>query len=193
MKRKIVIMAMIVIATAFSSCGNGNRSGKTAETKTAEAQTAVDTTELKKMNWEKMKPGYAVPDFTLMGLDGKEMSLSDFKGKYVLLDFWGTWCRWCVKGLPEMKEYYARYADKIEFVGISCRESEEAWREGVGTHALPWTNLYNGYDQTLIVDYGIQGYPTKIILDAEGKVVEAFLGEDPALYEKLDEMFAQKS
>lgn len=193
MKRKIVIMAMIVIATAFSSCGNGNRSGKTAETETAEAQTAVDTTELKKMNWEKMKPGYAVPDFTLMGLDGKEMSLSDFKGKYVLLDFWGTWCRWCVKGLPEMKEYYARYADKIEFVGISCRESEEAWREGVGTHALPWTNLYNGYDQTLIVDYGIQGYPTKIILDAEGKVVEAFLGEDPALYEKLDEMFAQKS
>ena len=186
-------MAMIVIATAFSSCGNGNRSGKTAETETAEAQTAVDTTELKKMNWEKMKPGYAVPDFTLMGLDGKEMSLSDFKGKYVLLDFWGTWCRWCVKGLPEMKEYYARYADKIEFVGISCRESEEAWREGVGTHTLPWTNLYNGYDQTLIVDYGIQGYPTKIILDAEGKVVEAFLGEDPALYEKLDEMFAQKS
>ena len=56
---------------------------------------------------------------------------------------------------------------------------------------MAWTNLYNGYDPSIIVEYGVQGYPSKIIISPDGKVVEAFLGEDPALYEKLDEMFGE--
>ncbi|MBO8455442.1 MAG: TlpA family protein disulfide reductase [Bacteroidetes bacterium] len=191
-------MKKISIATAVSamalliatSCSCGNNSGKTAETKAASDSTAVtDTAALKEQNWKKMTAGYAVPDFKLKDLQGKEVSLADLKGKYALLDFWGTWCRYCVMGLPQMKEYYAKYSDRIEFVGIDCRETEEAWRAGVEKYGLTWTNLYNGYDQSLIVGYGIQGYPSKIIIDSEGKVVEAFLGEDPALYTKLDEMF----
>ena len=116
-------------------------------------------------------------------------ALASFKGKYVLLDFWGTWCGWCIKGIPDMKEYYAKYKDRIEFVGIDCRDTEEKWKEGVAKHELPWTNLYNGDGQEIVIAYGVQGYPTKIIIDPEGKIVEAFLGEDPALYKKLDELF----
>ena len=132
-----------------------------------------------------------MPDFSLIDIDGKEVTLADFSGKYALLDFWGTWCRYCVMGIPQMKEYYQKYSDKIEFVGIDCREPQEAWKAGVEKYALEWTNLYNGYDQSLIVEYGIQGYPSKIIISPDGKVVEAFLGEEPALYEKLDEMFGE--
>ena len=139
----------------------------------------------KKANWENMKPGVQAPDFKLRNLDG----LASFKGKYVLLDFWGTWCGWCIKGIPDMKEYYAKYKDRIEFVGIDCRDTEEKWKEGVAKHELPWTNLYNGDGQEIVIAYGVQGYPTKIIIDPEGKIVEAFLGEDPALYKKLDELF----
>ena len=197
--KRIFIYAMAAAALMMTvSCGN--RGKKADEAKAGEtvgmtdivpaaAAAPVDTVALKKQNWEKVVPGYQVPDFRLKNLDGEYMTLESFKGKYVLLDFWGTWCRWCIKGIPEMKEYYAKYKDRIEFVGIDCRDTEEAWREGVKKHELPWVNLYNGHDQEIVIEYGIQGYPTKIIVGPDGKVVEAFLGEDPAMYEKLDEMF----
>ena len=115
--------------------------------------------------------------------------LASFKGKYVLLDFWGTWCGWCIKGIPDMKEYYAKYKDRIEFVGIDCNDTEEKWKNGVAEHGLPWTNLYNGNGKEIVTAYGVQGYPTKIIIDPEGKIVAKFAGEDPAMYKKLDELF----
>lgn len=142
-----------------------------------------------KENWDKMKPGYKVPDFKLKNLDGEYMTLDSFKGKYALIDFWGTWCGWCIKGIPDMKASYEKYKDKMEIVGIDCRDSEEKWREGVKKHELPWTNLYNGDSDEITIAYGVQGYPCKILIDPEGKVVEAYLGEDPALYKKLDEIF----
>ena len=117
------------------------------------------------------------------------ISLASFKGKYVLLDFWGTWCGWCIKGIPDMKEYYAKYKDRIEFVGIDCNDTEEKWKNGVAEHGLPWTNLYNGNGKEIVTAYGVQGYPTKIIIDPEGKIVAKFAGEDPAMYKKLDELF----
>ena len=139
--------------------------------------------------WNRLEPGVPAPDFRLKNLDGEYMTLDSFKGKYVLLDFWGTWCGWCIKGIPDMKAYYEKYKDKIEFVGIDCRDTEEEWREGVKKHELPWVNLYNGEDVAIVMAYGIQGYPSKVIIDPEGKVVQAFMGESPELYDKLDEMF----
>lgn len=194
MKRRMMQALMALSAVVMvSSCGGRNNSGQNdAGAKTVDSTAAVtDTVALKKANWAKMTQGYQVPEFSLIDIEGKEVSLSDFRGKHVLLDFWGTWCRYCVMGIPEMKEYYQKYSDKIEFVGIDCRETQEAWKAGVEKYGLEWTNLYNGYDQSLIVEYGIQGYPSKIIISPDGKVVEAFLGEDPALYEKLDEMFGE--
>ena len=186
------LMALSAVVMV-SSCGGRNNSGQNdAGAKTVDSTAAVtDTVALKKANWAKMTQGYQVPEFSLIDIEGKEVSLSDFRGKHVLLDFWGTWCRYCVMGIPEMKEYYQKYSDKIEFIGIDCRETQEAWKAGVEKYGLEWTNLYNGYDQSLIVEYGIQGYPSKIIISPDGKVVEAFLGEEPALYEKLDEMFGE--
>ena len=194
MKRRMMLALMALCAVMMvSSCGGRNTSGqKDTGTKAADSTAAVtDTVALKKANWAKMTEGYQVPDFSLTDIDGKEVTLADFSGKYALLDFWGTWCRYCVMGIPQMKEYYQKYSDKIEFVGIDCRETQEAWKAGVKKYGLEWTNLYNGYDQSLIIEYGIQGYPSKIIITPDGKVVEAFLGEDPALYEKLDEMFGE--
>ena len=142
-----------------------------------------------KQNWESLKPGVQAPEFKLRNLDGEYMTLASFKGKYVLLDFWGTWCGWCIKGIPDMKEYYAKYKDRIEFVGIDCNDTEEKWKNGVAEHGLPWTNLYNGNGKEIVTAYGVQGYPTKIIIDPEGKIVAKFAGEDPAMYKKLDELF----
>lgn len=143
---------------------------------------------IKKAN-ENIKPGKPAPDFRLKNLNGEEMTLESFKGKYALLDFWGTWCSWCIKGMPDMKKYYAKYKDKMEIVGICCRDTEEKWRNGVKDLELPWTNLYNGKSDEIIINYAVSGYPTKILIDPQGKIVEVFLGESEDLYKKLDKLF----
>lgn len=77
------------------------------------------------------------PEFTLKNLEGKDVSLSEFKGKWVILDFWGSWCIWCIKGFPELKDAYAKYKDRLEVIGLDCNESEEAWKAGVEKYELP--------------------------------------------------------
>ncbi|MDE6512526.1 MAG: TlpA family protein disulfide reductase [Muribaculaceae bacterium] len=125
------------------------------------------------------------PGFTLPDLAGKKVSLSDFRGKWVVLDFWGSWCGWCVKGFPALKEAYKKYGDKIVVIGIDCNESEAEWREGVKKHELPWINLYNGMDQELYKAYNITGFPTKAIINPEGKLVDLTTGEDPSFFTRL--------
>lgn len=138
---------------------------------------------------ENIKPGNPAPDFRLKNLKGEEITLSSFKGKYALLDFWGTWCGWCIKGMPDMKKYYSKYKNKLEIVGICCRDTEEKWRKGVKDTELPWTNLYNGNSDKIVIDYAVSGYPTKILLDPQGRIVEIFVGESEDLYKKLDDLF----
>lgn len=125
------------------------------------------------------------PDFTLPDLDGKQVSLSDYRGKWVVLDFWGTWCGWCVKGFPALKEAYSKYGDKIVVIGIDCGEPESDWRAGVKQYQLPWINLYNGNGEALMTDYKIQGFPTKAIINPEGKLVDLTTGEDPTFFDRL--------
>lgn len=127
------------------------------------------------------------PNFTLPDLEGKKVSLSDFRGKWVVLDFWGSWCGWCVKGFPALKEAYDKYGNKIVVIGIDCNESEAEWREGVKQHQLPWLNVYNGHDQELYKAYNIQGFPTKAIINPEGKLVDLTTGEDPSFFTRLAE------
>lgn len=94
-----------------------------------------------------------------------------------------------MKGMPQMKEYYAKYKNRIEFVGIDCRDSEDTWRETVESEGLDWTNLYNGNGQEILVNYAVEGFPTKVLIDKEGKIVQVFVGESEELYEKLDKLF----
>ncbi|MDE5874284.1 MAG: TlpA family protein disulfide reductase [Muribaculaceae bacterium] len=125
------------------------------------------------------------PDFTLPDLNGKKVSLSDFRGKWVVLDFWGSWCGWCVKGFPALKEAYEKYGDKIVVIGVDCNETEAEWKEGVKKHNIPWLNVYNGHDTKLYADYNIEGFPTKAIINPEGYLVDLTTGEDPTFYDRL--------
>jgi len=133
------------------------------------------------------KGSYA-PSFSLPDIKGKNRKLSDFKGKYIVLDFWGTWCGSCIKGFPKLKEYYSKYKDKIEFIGIDCRDEIEPWRKAIAKYELEWTNLYSK-DEVITANYGITGYPTKFLIDKEGKIVLKSSGEDQEFYDTLDELF----
>ena len=126
------------------------------------------------------------PDFTFKDLDGKNVSLSDFRGKWVVIDFWGSWCGWCIKGFPKLKEAYKEYGDKLVILGVDCNDSPEAWREAVKRFELPWVNVYNDQqDGALLKAYGVQGFPTKGIVNPEGKLVDLTTGEDPSFFTRL--------
>lgn len=125
------------------------------------------------------------PDFTLPNPEGKPVSLSEFRGKWVILDFWGSWCGWCIKGLPKLKEAYKEYAGKVEVIGIDCRESRDAWLAGIKKYELPWVNVYSGDSNAVLETYGVQAFPTKAIINPEGHLVDVTVGEDPVFYEKL--------
>lgn len=133
--------------------------------------------------------GSEAPDFTLNDINGKSLTLSSLRGKYVILDFWGSWCIWCVRGIPNMKEYYAKYKDKFEILGIDCGDTEEKWKDAVKQHELPWLHVYNPKGSQVLKDYEVKGFPTKIIVGPDGKIVKTIVGEDPAFYTLLDEMF----
>ena len=133
------------------------------------------------------------PDFELPDLQGNPLKLSSLRGKYVVLDFWGSWCIWCIRGIPRMKEAYSKYKDKMEILGIDCQDTEEKWKAAVEEHQLPWLQVRcpEDYLQTLGQQYRIQGFPTKVIIDPEGRLVKVVVGEDPAFYTFLDQLFAK--
>lgn len=133
------------------------------------------------------------PLFTLKNLEGKDVSLSDFRGKWVILDFWGAWCPWCIKGFPSLKEAYSKYAGKLEIIGIDCRDSDEAWRTAVKRYELPWVQVYNGGAEAekLYDEYAVQGFPTKVIVSPEGKIANITVGEDPSFFEVLAKLMAK--
>ena len=136
------------------------------------------------------------PEFSLPGLNGNLISLADYRGKWVILDFWGSWCGWCIKGFPKMKEYYAKFADKVEFIGIDCGDTLEQWKSAVKKYEIPWVNVYNDSanqsPDRVDLAYGIQGFPTKIIISPDGKIKRIIVGEDPQFYTDLESFLKEE-
>ena len=151
------------------------------------AQKALEREAAKKNTVE----GNVAPDFTLKSIDGQNISLSSLKGKVVVLDFWGSWCGWCIKGMPKMKEYYAKYKGKLEILGIDCNDTEQKWRDAVKKHELPWLHVRNEGNPDVTVLYGISGFPTKIVIDAEGKISKVVVGESEDFYTYLDQLLGK--
>lgn len=183
MKKYLLSIMMAVVA--MSSCAdNSKKQQAEAPAETAAPEMTVESAAVE-------ADGVEAPDFTLNDLSGKPLTLSSLRGKYVILDFWGSWCGWCIKGIPQMKEYYQKYAGKFEILGIDCNDPEEKWKAAVEKYELPWLHVYNPRDSKVLETYEIQGFPTKIIIGPDGKIVKTIIGEDPAFYTFLDKLFGK--
>lgn len=172
---------------ALMGCAADGKHQEKQSEKNVEKTSVADAAE--STDAEQKSAGVMAPDFTLNDLDGRPFTLSSLRGKYVIIDFWGAWCGWCIKGIPQMKEYYYKYKGKFEILGVDCNDSEEKWREAVKMYELPWLHVYNPRGSKVLADYAIQGFPTKIIVGPDGKIVKTIVGEDPAFYALLDQLF----
>ncbi len=152
---------------------------------------------------KKGAPGAVATVFASTDIEGKPLSLADFKGKYVLLDFWASWCVPCREGNPHLKKLYAQYKAKgFEIIGISDDDTKpEAWRAAVGQDGIGmWKHILRGlkrtsegYDRTNDIsgNFGIHTLPTKILIDKEGKIIGRYGGggeSDEAMDKKLAEV-----
>lgn len=121
-----------------------------------------------------LKPGTKVPDFTLLTPEGKELTLSQFKGKIVVLDFWASWCPDCRKELPAIEEAYEKYGNEgVVFIGVSFDDNKDKWTGAIKDYGLGYHQVseLKKWKQTDISPlYRIKWIPTLYVIDRKGKV-----------------------
>ena len=123
-------------------------------------------------------------DFTLTLFDGESLTLSELRGKVVLIDFWTSWCPPCRREAPTLSEAYRRFEGRgVEFVGVAVWDSEE---QAAGFVRELGVEYPNGLDSkgSIAIDYGLTGIPEKYIVDREGRLVRKFAG--PMELEQLE-------
>jgi thiol-disulfide isomerase/thioredoxin len=143
----------------------------------ANAQTKVYADKVKNELAKRMllAPGKPAPGFTLTGIDGKEYSLSDFKGKLLYIDFWATWCSPCRAEIPHLIKLKEAYANKeISIIGISLDDDKAAWEKMVTETPLTGIQLHaeKAWQSDVAKNYQIYGIPTFVLIDAEGNIIE---------------------
>jgi peroxiredoxin len=121
--------------------------------------------------------GAKFPDFQEKDLDGKPLSIANYKGKVVLIDFWATWCPPCVGELPNViKTYEKHHKDGFEIIGISLDQSDAKLKSFIKDKHVTWQQYFDGegWSNKLSTKYGVTSIPATYLLDGEGKI----LGKD---------------
>ncbi len=152
----------------------------------AEAQARIDSFDENLLSLDFMAPivesianlgktdiGQPYIDITLSSIEGNEVSVSELvaDGKYVLIDFWATWCSPCMNELPHLKAAYEEYKDKdFEIYGISLDRNEMDWKSVVSSQ-MPWVNVLNSAESSATVDYAVRTIPTNILVSPEGIII----------------------
>ncbi len=137
--------------------------------------------------------GRMATDFTQNDTIGNPVSLSSFRGRYVLVDFWASWCRPCRVENPNVVAAYRKYKDKgFDVLGVSLDRpnARDMWLKAIHDDQLSWTQVSDlqYWNNDVAKLYGIQSIPQNLLLDPEGKIIAKNL-RGPALHEKLEEIF----
>lgn len=138
-------------------------------------------------------PGKQFVDFSAKQPNGVESKLSDFagKGNYVLVDFWASWCPYCIKEFPALKEMYDKFADKgFKILGVAVRDKAEDTKASVDKYELKWDIMYNA-ERIPYNIYGFTGIPHLMLIGPDGKIISR--GESPSqISAYLEQVYASE-
>ena len=146
------------------------------------------TEEVEKMN--RLVVGADAPDITLPNVDGEEVSLASFKGKYVLVDFWASWCRPCRVNNPKLVALYDKFkGGKFEILGVSFDNKKADWEKAIKDDGLVWAQVSDlkGFESEVAQSYQIEAIPAVYLIDPEGKILGKNLPE-----EELETLLTEK-
>ncbi len=138
-----------------------------------------------------MVVGGEAPNFTQKNPDGEGISLSDFRGKVVLIDFWASWCGPCRQENPNVVRMYNKYKDEgFEILGVSLDRDKTRWLGAIEKDGLTWPHVSDlkGWQNAVAQQYGVRSIPHTVLLDAEGNIIARNL-RGSALEQKLEEIF----
>lgn len=124
---------------------------------------------------ELVKAGSLAPDFKMKTSKGKTLSLKQYRGKYVVLDFWASWCPDCRKDIPNVVRMYTKFHPQgVEFIGISMDTDAEAWKKAIAKYGLAYpqvSELVKFHDTKIAALYGVKWIPSMVLIDPNGKIV----------------------
>lgn len=128
--------------------------------------------EAKFERWDLSRPGRMSPGFRAVDIEGKTWTLNDFRGKYVYIDMWATWCAPCRQEMPHLKRLEAQFKDaQIVFLGLSVDSDKAKWEKMASSGDLTGTQLYLGTQSSFQEAYRIEGIPRFILLDKNGVII----------------------
>ena len=137
--------------------------------------------------------GKPAPEIELTDLDGKKVKLSQLEGKVVVLDFWATWCGYCVKMIPHTRELVKEMEGKpFVFVSISADDKKETVKTFLEETPMPWTHWFSG-PEGIAEDWAGEGFPTIYILDAKGIIRKVIVGADSKAIDKEVEKLVKQA
>ncbi|MGN6416505.1 MAG: TlpA family protein disulfide reductase [Pseudobacter sp.] len=139
-----------------------------------------------------LKPGMPVPVVSYPDADGKNISTADYKGKYLLIDFWASWCGPCRAAIPKVKALYDAYkAQGFDVLSISIDTDRKAWVKAMEDEKMPWGQTLSPEKNKTMDTFLFSGIPTLYLIDRDGKIVKSYTGYSTDLEVKLKEVFGK--